>query len=245
MWTPAWEVKFRAEARYEDTYHIDTGYEKYVVKIEHSEGYDGPDDWDNFGTLVIWHRRYSFGVNGLKKYGSSSAFLEEFNDTNSVMISVAMLDHSGITLYEGTRAHPQDSGGWDSGQLGWMYATKDEICVNWGVKSWHNKVKHSNGKMIKAKDYAYELLRSELKTWDDYVTGNVHDYNIDDSQGDNVDSCCGFYGDIDESGILDNITDAIKEDTKKTLGKYKHQLNKLKAVIRNKVPIIYRKPFKY
>ncbi|MBX3245529.1 MAG: hypothetical protein KF685_13835 [Acidobacteria bacterium] len=51
----------------------------------------------------------------------------ELAHQNAVILPVAMCDHSGYTFYEGTGSHAFDPGGWDSGQVGFLYVTKDRL----------------------------------------------------------------------------------------------------------------------
>lgn len=46
---------------------------------------------------------------------------------NAILIPVGMYDHSGYTFYEGTGPHAIDSAGWDSGQVGFLYVTKNRL----------------------------------------------------------------------------------------------------------------------
>jgi hypothetical protein len=49
-------------------------------------------------------------------------------------------------------------------------------------------------------------LIGEVKTYDDYLTGNVYGYKVIDEQGNEEDSCWGYYGE-----------DSIKEEFKNEL----------------------------
>ena len=42
---------------------------------------------------------------------------------------------------------------------------------------------------------AEKCLRSEVETYDDYLTGQVYGYIIEDENGEQLDSCWGFLGD--------------------------------------------------
>jgi len=82
-------------------------------------------------------------------------------------------------MWVGSEASPFDPGGWDSGQVGWTYATKEMIVKEYGK----NKRK-----------LAEKVLRGEVETFDQYLKGDVYGYIIQNSDGETVDSCWGFYG---------------------------------------------------
>ena len=52
-------------------------------------------------------------------------------------------------------------------------------------------------------------MNVKLKTLDNYIKGNVYWFKIEDENGDEVDSCGGFFGDIEENGMLEYLS---KED---------------------------------
>lgn len=108
----------------------------------------------------------------------------------ALCIPMWMYDHSGITIWHGNCNPPQDTAGWDSGQVGWHYVTKANVDEEW------------NDDLDKARAY----LEGEMQEYDDYVRGAVYGYVVD---GDG-DSCWGFYGDDHEkSGLLEQARSAV------------------------------------
>ena len=57
-----------------------------------------------------------------------------------------------------------------------------------------------------------KTLRQEVKTYDDYLTGNVHGFMVTSPDGEDLDSCWGFYGDKD--GIAEEAKAAVDFDIK-------------------------------
>ena len=52
------------------------------------------------------------------------------------------------------------------------------------------------------KDY----LCSEIELFNDYINGDVFRFRVEDENGDEIDSCCGFYGiDWENNGIKEHI----------------------------------------
>ena len=106
-------------------------------------------------------------------------------DDIAICLPLYLYDHGGITI-----SHGAFSCKWDSGQVGWHYITKAKLEDEF------------DGEEAKA----MKCLEAELKTYDDYLQGNVWGYVIENEDGDDVDSCWGFYGDeLEETGILGHV----------------------------------------
>ena len=65
--------------------------------------------------------------------------------------------------------------GWDSGQVGYIYMTKERAKEE-GLKD------------------PFKTLEHEVKEYDHYIVGNCYGYTIEDEDGDFLDSCGGFLG---------------------------------------------------
>ena len=59
-----------------------------------------------------------------------------------------------------------------------------------------------------------DYLEGEVETYDDYLTGNVCGFVVEDDDGEHVDSCWGFYGTegqkeamSEAKGIVDGLAD--------------------------------------
>lgn len=120
--------------------------------------------------------------------------IERVLDKHVVMLPLYLYDHSGITMSTGRFSCP-----WDSGQVGWIYVTKETIRKEMMRPQPLKKgQKHPDYKLIKhvtKKDIAHaeEHLRNEVKTYDQYLTGDVYGFVIEDMDGEG-DSCWGFFG---------------------------------------------------
>ena len=90
-----------------------------------------------------------------------------------------LYDHSGITMSTGRFSCP-----WDSGQVGIIYMTREQILKQFG------------GKLLtkKKREQARDLMQAEVEEYDQYLTGDVYGYVVTDPLGNDVDSCWGFYG---------------------------------------------------
>jgi len=105
-----------------------------------------------------------------------------------VILPLYLMDHSGISMSTGPFGCP-----WDSGQVGWIVCDNETIEREWG------------GSRELARDY----LRTQVATYDDYLTGNVYGFIVEEWDGndwEHVDSCFGFYGhDIHTNGMADHL----------------------------------------
>lgn len=149
----------------------------------------------------------------------------------AVILPLRLYDHSGITMSVGSGAHWQDPGGWDSGQVGWIYATEEDAKTNWGIENW-NETTERDGKTITYKEFSEILLRGEVETYDQYLTGDVYGFKLikktpktwvnkedpteeeEEIDEEEVDSCWGFHtSDWKENGMMEHIADDLIPET--------------------------------
>jgi hypothetical protein len=152
-------------------------YKGYTIKIYQDDDSENPRQWDPFGHMVCFHRRYTLG-------DESDLSMEELNELikskDIIALPLYLYDHSGITMSTGPFSCP-----WDSGQVGYIYVTHDEIKKEYNVKRISKSVRQK----------AINLLESEVKTYDQWLTGEVYGYVIEDSlTGNMLNSCWGFFG---------------------------------------------------
>lgn len=181
-----------------------------TVKIYPDGDPGSPREWDNLGHMVCFHSRYDLGD---KKHEFSDPqelidFLE--NTPPPVCLTLYLLDHSGLRMNCGgfSMCDPQ---GWDWGRVGYIYVTREEILKEYSRKRLSKKL------IAKVR----EVLESEVKTYDEYLTGAVYGYVVEDPDGDNIDSCWGFYGfdyckttakEVAEGALKSRVEEAQKID---------------------------------
>lgn len=234
------------------------GYEIQVI----SDGYPAnPREWDNVGKMVCNNRNYNLGDEQYKNTYANSwrewfayYVLENYStglylpsydtygyfdedgkevdkiwkwiENNMVVFKLWIYDHSGITISHSSV--DSANGGWDNSNVGFHYITRERAIQEWGNKKFTKGVKEK----------AIACLEAELKVYDDYVCGDVYGYRIIDSEGEEVDSCWGYYGyDHEKSGLLEDARGSINAEIKYKL---KNHLEKLKKQILSKVPLQYR-----
>ena len=163
-----------------------------IVKVLQDTDASSPREFDNLGVMACWHRRYNLG--DVQPKQDPQEWLKENAPKGSIVLPLYLYDHSGITMSTGSFGCP-----WDSGQVGYIVATPAKIRENFMVKRITKKVR----------EQAEAVLKAEVKTYDDFITGNVWGYTIESVKdceacgqktcGDDEipvdDSCWGFYGD--------------------------------------------------
>lgn len=176
-----------------------------VLKIFYDLDAENPREWDNLTKMCLNHRRYNFentlNIN-FDDFGSWEEVKDYLiNEHNALIIKpISMYEHGGIVLY-------LDSvlSGWDSGQLGFIFVTREDI-------------KREYGKVTKETiKKAEKVLKAEFEVYKNYVEGDIFSYILyeevkvkitkeyknektttEEKELKNIDSCGGFYG---EEGI--------------------------------------------
>ena len=185
-------------------------YRGFIIKIHYDELYHSPrDEFERMGKMVCFHSRYNLGDN--HEYSSYDELMEYLNeDTGSQWLPLFLFDHSGLAMSTTGFSCP-----WDSGQVGVIYMTRDEIEKEYPKKEYPDQV-----------DRAKNYMKSEVKTYDDFLRGNVYGYTIEPKDTNkNIecdDSCWGFYGDeaieyIIKENAKPAIDYAIKKYTENTV----------------------------
>ena len=187
---------------------------KYTVKVMQDDDPANPrEEWDNLGKMVCFHRRYNLGdKHNFSDREELKEFLKKHKDI--LWLPLFLYDHSGLTINTRGCACP-----WDSGQVGIIYMEKAVYR------------KAFNKKRVNRK-HVYEILRSEVSCYDDYLTGSVYGFVVEDEKGNQIDSCWGFFGDAKDC-LSEGITSAgyyVKQDIK-------DHVEKVKTWIKNKVPL--------
>ena len=174
---------------------------KYKIEVIQDESPSSPREDDNLGTMVCFHNRYDLGDEHNYKSGDYNGWDEMEkniikNENVGVILPLYLYDHSGITM--NTTGF---SCGWDSGQVGFIFISKEKMLKEYG------------GKIVTQtlKDKVEGYLKSEVETYDQYLTGDVYGYRVSEvttcSEGheheEELDSCWGYYG--QENCMLEGV----------------------------------------
>jgi hypothetical protein len=180
---------------------------------------ENPRKWDNLGTMVCAHRRYSLGDdNGLD---NAKAFVRQHlsdelctrngwdldhvpdleraieHTGQAVLLPLYLYDHSGLTMKTTSFSCP-----WDSGQVGFIFVSKATLRQEYGYTRLSSKrVSH-----------VVDALKGEVEVYDQYISNDVWGFEVIGDNGDEVDSCWGFFGDDPmTNGMIDYLSAAAKD----------------------------------
>ena len=169
-----------------------TDYKGYEILIEQDEHPINPRMENfNLGQMICHHKRYFLGDKHNKSTDEVLNMLAG-KQKDIVVLPLYLYDHSGITMNTTGFSCP-----WDSGMVGCIFADY----VN--IRSWYGVKKVTKNLIEKVKD----MFRSEVKVYDDYISGNVYTYTIL-KDGEEMDSCGGYpYEDAlnEAKAIVDNM----------------------------------------
>ena len=167
----------------------------FMARIIQDEDAESPREWDNLGTMVCGNRRYNLGDKdpGYKTKdfdgwaGMAAAIMRDH--PGCVILPLFLYDHSGITM----RTNPFNCP-WDSGQVGFIFASAEKIRKEWNCKQIRKPIR----------DKVIASLECEVATYDMHLRGDCYGYIIENEAGEELDSCWGFLG-------MDHITSEVSE----------------------------------
>jgi hypothetical protein len=198
-----------------------------ILRVIYDENPESPRQWDNLGKMICSHHNYNLGdkqlddklsqmqeivqdlnireyIEGLDEdYWYDEDKLQEFIEAKegAVVLPLYIYEHSGITM--NTTGF---SCRWDSGQVGWIYVSKERIIEEYGDASKESVEK------------ARRVLESEVETYAQYLEGDIYGFKVIKKEScslgheheEVIDSCWGFYGeDPTKNGMMDHIDDEL------------------------------------
>ena len=179
---------FSAHDRYRLGEKLDSGIEGLIQAVASVTSIELPAREE---LLKIGERLYD--CYDKEKYSGLRALAWKEIEEIAFVKPLYIYDHSGITI-----STKPFSCRWDSGQYGWIVLPKEVYAKNFPTfrGRWTKKQLEAADKVIEA----------EVEVFDQYLRGDVYGFRVLDKEGEEEDSCWGFYGDdIRENGILDHI----------------------------------------
>jgi hypothetical protein len=178
--------------------------EMFTLKIMQDNSCENPrTSCDNLGTMVFFHKRYDLGDKDhgyeFKEYDGWDALEEAIEEDHdpAVIMPVYMYDHSGTTLAVHGFGN-SDPMGWDWGQVGFMFISKE-------------MAKEEYGELTKETLEKIEgYLVGELKVYDNWRNGRTYGFTITKdvtcsacghTEDEEVDSCWGFIADDEDEAM--------------------------------------------
>ena len=203
-------------------------YRGCTIKIVQDEDAQSPDDWGNDDAFLVYdHRNFSVGREGFDPreiFESCSERKRMFYEGYYVFTCYAYI-HSGVSLSLQRNNVGWWHGNWDTSSTGFVLVKRSK------ENKWWHKCK------------AREVAQATVDEWNEYLSGNVYGFQTFDAEGNDIDSCWGFYGDPD-GDVLAEAKGSIDCHIR---GELKARINLIKTWIRNRVPLYVRaqEPFKY
>jgi hypothetical protein len=158
----------------------------FKLRIERDEiACDPRKEFDHLGTMACSHKCYSLGDKNAKINVSACQNWDDVEDylrgakEAEVILPLYLYDHGGITMSTSPFGDR-----WDSGQVGFIYASRKRILSEYSVTEIAGEIF----------ELVTKVLQAEVKEYDAFLTGEVYGYIIEDEMGEQVDSCWGFYG---------------------------------------------------
>lgn len=175
-------------------YHSETDSRTGItlkIVLDDSGSTESPLDSDESVIMAVLHPRH---INPAKDHGlNSPEEIEEFAKANLEWqeFPLFMYDHSD-TVYRPSKSGNPFSCPWDSGRVGSIFIKTADVLEPFN---------------------AAELVCEEYTSW---VNGEIYGYVVEDSNGDDLDSCWGFVGDPNEF-VLEEGREALKYEVEKDI----------------------------
>lgn len=125
--------------------------------------------------------------------------LEKLVRERCCILPLYLYDHSMISISTGSFIGRAVHAEWDSGQVGWIYATKEDVIKEYG----------SDGLTPENREKVETLMSGEVEYYDHYLRGDCYGFELY-KDGVEEDSCWGFIGDPDD--LRDDIESYLPED---------------------------------
>lgn len=169
--------------------------------IEIVQDPDAPNprtEWDNVGIMLCKHRNYILGDRKRGEAEPSADEIIEVTQRKDVLwMPLYLYAHSGITIKAGTphadwmdstNRFVGDGAGWDTSTVGIIYCTKKQAVEEWGKKKFTKDVEQR----------AIKYLQGEVENYASYLEGDVVGFIAKAPDGEEIDSCWGFFPDDSE-----------------------------------------------
>jgi hypothetical protein len=177
-------------------------YRNFRINIVQDENYSSDMlNEDDSIFLLYYHRDFWVTRKGYEKELTNAALADMMKDY--FFIPVYAYIHSGVALSLGNTTYPFDCR-WDTSMCGGIFILKSDTDFN--------TVKKRN-----------KYAEGMIKEWNDVLSGNVYGYQVM-SNDEEIDSCWGFVGDYETSGIVDEAKGIVDAEISRNAEKYGVQL---------------------
>ena len=235
-------VRFRSQERWETAAYPGPEIKGIVRILHDNDPCFSPREDEPLTTMVFWHREYRLGDehawapppefqkelavsldetaehridywengNGWTqlsrlhktdtwKYADEkiTEIVNKVLEKHVIILPLFLYDHGNLTLRSGSFGDF-----WNEHADGFVFITKEHARREWGWKTLtKSRIKRIEG-----------CLEADAEVYDQYISGEVFRFVVEDLDGEHVDSCWGFYGsDLNKNGIMDLISCYLKE----------------------------------
>lgn len=188
---------------------------KKVLKVYVDPYPQNPLEWFDLGTVAYKHSHYKLGTEVIndpidwleeklgiphkREYTNQRLkFLEDrFLNRDYIGLPLYLYDHSGITISTTPFSCP-----FDSGQVGYIYTSKENIREIYGYK----QITQERRKHI------LRVFEQVIHEFDMYIRGEHYGFVVEDENGDEIESNWGYIGaDFETNGLMDDISPELHD----------------------------------
>ncbi len=188
----------------------------YIIRIQPDPEPESPRDWDNVGTMVCWHRRYSLGdeqpkldppewrrqlaLNHLHEIGFPDDLYPMVENGEEDGIPDERLDAVFDEHFVILPLFLFDHSGITMKTSSEQFHAQDSAGWDWGPVGYiyctREKARQelSGDTEEELTNSAIKCLTGEVETYAQYLEGDIYGYIIESLAGDHIDSCWGFFG---------------------------------------------------
>ena len=171
-----------------------------LINIEYDEYPENPREWDHLTKIITVKGNWDVGDENCS-HDEFGKIIEGLMSNEDVLVRLLyMYEHGGMTISLTPFNDP-----WDSGICGIIFIDKKTIEKNYGkTEDW--------------KRVAQQIIESEVRLFDDYLTEDVHVLQLlDPHTEDLIDSLAGFYGQVKTHDLQDFIAENADAEEEKDI----------------------------
>ena len=127
----------------------------------------------------------------------------------NIILPLNLYDHSGLSMSASSFIGRTQHAEWDSGQVGWIYATADSIRAEFGNCS------------AESVEKTKALLKAEVETYDYYLSGQCYGFRLYEN-GEETDSCWGFLGAFQD--VIKAIAGEVLPESHRDMVEHLHEV---------------------
>ncbi len=169
-------------------------YKGLTIKIYQDECAENPfTNWDCNPDIVTFLRRHDLTTRKEDSHITPEEFLDKAKRENYFIRPLHAYIHSGIWFSLSNESYPYNDA-WDSGFAGFIFWTPEKLKKLGLTEEYINSVLHEGETR---ESWLETKLENSVNLLNDYASGNCWYYVTENSLGDTLDSCGGFFGDYD------------------------------------------------